>query len=234
MCGRVRLSSDYSEIKIRLRFDAAAPAPNYAADWNKGPTRPMMTAIKTEDGKRIARMMRWGLIPRWAKDTKQSYSTFNARAETVATSAAFRDAWKRGQRCLVVVDSFYEWKKLSSKRGDTQPYAIGLADGGPMTLAGLWESWRDPLNGEEVLSCTVITCEPNTVMEEIHDRMPVILGEQDWAKWLGEDPLTPAEAQALLRPCPDDWLKIWPVSKDVGSVKNNSPDLVRPLDPPLL
>jgi putative SOS response-associated peptidase YedK len=103
MCGRVRLSSDYSEIKIKLKFDLDAPAPNFEADWNKPPTAPMLVAIRSVDGKRIPKMMRWGLLPHWAKDEKVGYSTFNARAEEFTAKPAFRDAWKRGQRCLVVM-----------------------------------------------------------------------------------------------------------------------------------
>jgi SOS response associated peptidase (SRAP) len=114
MCGRVRLSSDYSEIKITLKFDLDAPAPNFEREWNLPPTRPMLVAIRSVDGKRTPKMMRWGLLPHWAKDEKIAYSTFNARSEEFTTRPAFRDAWKRGQRCLVVTDGFYEWKKLAA------------------------------------------------------------------------------------------------------------------------
>ena len=161
MCGRVRLSSDYSEIKIKLKFAPNAPAPNYAPDWNKPPTEPMLVAIRSVDGERMPRMMRWGLLPYWAKDEKLSYSTFNARSEEIRTKPAFRDAWKRGQRCLAVTDGFYEWKKLDLKGKVKQPYAIAMADNGEMVMAGLWDRWRDPKSGSEVLSCTVLTCAPN-------------------------------------------------------------------------
>src|SRR5947208_5392931 len=130
MCGRVRLASDYSEIKIRLKFAADAPAPNFAPDWNKPPTEPMLVAIRSVDGKRIPKMMKWGLIPHWAKDDKLQYSTFNARSEDFTTKPTFRDAWKWGQRCLVVTDGFYEWKKLDAKGKDKRPYAIAMADDG--------------------------------------------------------------------------------------------------------
>jgi hypothetical protein len=121
MCGRVRFSSDYSEIKIRLKFAADAPAPNFAPDWNKPPTEPMLVAIRSVNGKRIPKMMKWGLIPHWAKDDRLQYSTFNARSEDFRTKPAFRDAWKWSQRCLVVTDGFYEWKKLDAKGKDKQP-----------------------------------------------------------------------------------------------------------------
>ena len=115
MCGRVRLANDYSEIKIRLKFAPDAPAPNYEVDYNKPPTMPMLVAIRSVDGQRIPKMMKWGLIPHWAKDDKLAYSTFNARSEEFTTKPAFKDAWRRGQRCLVVTNGFYEWKKLDPK-----------------------------------------------------------------------------------------------------------------------
>jgi putative SOS response-associated peptidase YedK len=123
MYGRARLASEYSEIKIKLKFAPNAPAPNFETNWNLAPTEPMLVAIRSVDGERVPRMMKWGLIPHWAKDPKLQYSTINARAEDFATKPSFRDAWKWGQRCLVVTDGFYEWKKLNAK--EKQPYAIG-------------------------------------------------------------------------------------------------------------
>ncbi|MEH2480463.1 putative SOS response-associated peptidase YedK [Nitrobacteraceae bacterium AZCC 2146] len=129
MCGRVRLASDYSEIKIRLKFAPDAPAPNFEPDWNKPPTSPMLVAIRSVDGQRVPKMMRWGLLPHWAKDEKISYSTFNARSEDFTTKPAFRDAWKRGQRCLVITDGFYEWKKINAKeKQGTHPTSAVLSD----------------------------------------------------------------------------------------------------------
>jgi putative SOS response-associated peptidase YedK len=223
MCGRVRLSSDYYEIKIKLKFDLAAPAPNFEADWNKPPTAPMLVAIRSENGQRVPKMMRWGLLPHWAKDEKISHSTFNARAEEFTTKPAFRDAWKRGQRCLVITDGFYEWKKLDAKGKEKQPYAIAMTEG-QMVMAGRWAK-----SGAEIQSCTILTCGPNDVMAELHDRMPVILAESDWAKWLHEEPATEEELLALLKPCPEDVLKIWPVDKAVGNVKNQGPHFSLPI-----
>jgi putative SOS response-associated peptidase YedK len=146
MCGRVRLSSDYSEIKIALKFELDALAPNFTADWNKPPTEPLLVAICSESGKRIPKMMRWGLLPHWAKDEKLSYSTFNARAEEFTTKPAFKDAWKRGQRCLVVTDGFYDWKKLDPKGKQKQPFAVAMKEG-QMVMAGLWAKLKDPKSG---------------------------------------------------------------------------------------
>ena len=229
MCGRVRLSSDYSEIKIKLKFDLEAPAPNFEREWNLPPTRPMLVAIRSVEGKRTPKMMRWGLLPHWAKDEKIAFSTFNARAEEFTTKPAFKDAWKWGQRCLVVTDGFYECKKLDAKGKNKQPYAIAMADDGQMVMAGLWAKWKDPKSGDQIQSCTILTCRPNAAIAELHNRMPVILDEADWPKWLGEEPATEQELLALLKPCPDDRLKIWPVDKKVGNVRNTGAELVLPI-----
>jgi putative SOS response-associated peptidase YedK len=224
MCGRVRLSTDYSETKIKLKFDAAHPAPNIPASWNVCPTDPMLVAVRSEDGKRIPQQMRWGLIPWWAKDIKVGFSSINARAETVDTAPAFRDAWKKGQRCLVVTDGVYEWKKP-----EKQPYAVAMADGGQMVMAGLWDEWTDKRTGERVKSCTIITCPPNAVIGALHDRMPVILAEKDWPKWLGEEPASPDELKAMLVPCEDDALNMWPVNRQrIGNVRNKDREVAMP------
>jgi putative SOS response-associated peptidase YedK len=136
------------------------------------------------------------LIPRWAKDEKIQYSTHNARSEEFRNKPAFRDAWKRGQRCLVVTDGYYEWKVLDPKGKKNSPTRSRW----PMiVMAGLWETWKSPASGEEISTCTIMTCAPNKSMAEIHDRMPVILDEADWPKWLGEEPATLDELHALLK-----------------------------------
>src|SRR3981081_3757244 len=123
MCGRARLSADYSATRIKLRLAPDGPAQTIPASWNVCPTDPMLVAVHSQDGKRSPQQMRWGLVPWWAKDIKVGFSSINARAETVSTAPAFRDAWKRGQRCLVITDGFYEWKKP-----EKQLYAIAMAD----------------------------------------------------------------------------------------------------------
>lgn len=228
MCGRVHLSSDYSEIRIKLKFDPDSLAPNFEREWNLPPTERVLVAIRSVDGKRTPKMMRWGLLPHWAKDEKISFSTFNARAEEFTTKPAFRDAWDRGQRCLIVTDGFYEWKKLDPKGKDKQPYAIAMADAAPMVMAGLWARWNSP-SGEEIQSCTILTCGTNSIMGKLHNRMPVIVAESDWPKWLGEEPATEEELLAMLKPCPDEALKIWPVDKRVGNVRNKGPQLATPV-----
>jgi putative SOS response-associated peptidase YedK len=223
MCGRVRLANEWSEIKIKLKFHADSAAPNIPPQWNIPPTGTLLTAIRSMDGRRVPEKMRFGLIPRWAKDAGTAFSTFNARAESVTDKPAFRDAWRRGQRCLVVADGFYEWRK-----SDKQPFAIGMADDELMTMAGLWDEWQDRVSGENVRSCTIITTEPNETIAKLHDRMPVILDESDWPKWLGEEPATEAELKAMLRPCAPDRIKMWAVGKAVGNVRNDGPHLAEP------
>jgi putative SOS response-associated peptidase YedK len=129
----------------------------------------------------------------------------------------------------VVTDGFYEWKKLDPKGKEKQPYAIAMADGGQMVMAGLWAKWKDPKSGDEIQSCTILTTCSNGVMGELHDRMPVILAKEDWGKWLGEDPATNDELLAILKPSPDDVLKVWPVDKKVGNVRNKGAELVLPI-----
>jgi putative SOS response-associated peptidase YedK len=231
MCGRVRLSSDYSEIKIQFRMPPQVDIPNFGPNWNGAPTQILPVArFDAETGHCRLDLARWGLLPFWAKDAKLSYSTFNARAETVATQPAFRDAFKRGRRCLVPVDSFYEWQTLGPK--EKQPHAIALASGRVMALAGLWDTWKNPVSDESIRSYTIITCTPNDRMAQIHNRMPVILPEASWEAWLGEKPVTPGELQDLLRPCPSDDLVMWPVDKRVGNVRNNDPSLIEPINMP--
>ncbi|MGD0723355.1 MAG: SOS response-associated peptidase [Roseiarcus sp.] len=222
MCGRVRLPNDYSEIKIKLRFDDAAPAPNLRASWNIAPTQDLLAAVRDPaSGARIPVLMRWGLVPSWAKDIRIGVSTFNARADTLRVKPAFRGAWRAGRRCLIVTDGFYEWR-----RGDKQPFAIARADAPFTVMAGLWEDWKSPA-GERIRSCTIITTEANELLAPLHDRMPVILAEADWPRWLGEAPAGEAELAALLGPYPSELMKLWPVGRAVGNVRNDGPALVQ-------
>jgi putative SOS response-associated peptidase YedK len=228
MCGRVRLSDDFSEIKIAFRIPPEYPTPNtYAPSWNVAPTDSLpIVRYDSKAGERSLDLMRWGLVPYWAKDTKIGFSTINAMAETVDSKPVFREAFKR-RRCLVPVDNFYEWQKIGPK--EKQPYAIALADRGIMALAGLWENWKSPAS-EWVRSFTIITTTPNELCAPIHNRMPVILPPETWPAWLGEDPAEPAQLKAMLAPYPADRMTCWAVDKRVGNVKNNDPSLVKPVN----
>src|SRR5712671_355430 len=148
----------------------------------------------------------------------------NAMAETVASKPACRDAFARGQRCIVPVDAFYEWKKIGTRK---QPYAIVGADGLPLALAGLWERWEDRASSDRVQSFTIITTTPNDLCGAIHDRMPVILPREKWAAWLGEREADADELRwMILRPYPAQLMRAYPVGPRVDNVRNNDAALL--------
>ncbi len=219
MCGRVKLADDVTELRqeLAIKWDKLG---DYRPRYNVAPTTPV-PVVTSARAERTLEWMRWGLIPAWAKDAKISYSTFNARADSVATKPSFRGAWKAHRRCLVATAGFYEWRK-----SDKQPFCVALGNKGPMLMAGLWEEWKPP-EGEKVRSCTIITTEANPLMAAIHDRMPVIIGPEDWAAWLGEQPI--ADPAALLRPFPAERLTLWPVDKRIGNVQNQGRELAEPI-----
>ena len=155
----------------------------WGASYNVAPqTFQPVVRLNRDTGQREIVLMRWGLIPYWSKDAKIGYSTINAKAETVATAPAFREAFKR-RRCLVPADAFYEWQKLDPKH--KQPFAIALASREPYGFAGLWERWKDPQTREWLETFSIITTDPNQVVAPLHNRMPVIIERKDYARWLG-------------------------------------------------
>lgn len=222
MCGRYGRRADKQRIAQWMQshntsvFDDSCLAPSY----NVAPQSFQPVVRMNEDGARELQLMRWGLVPAWAKNASAGFSPINAKAETIATSPMFREAFKR-RRCLVPADLFYEWQKTGEKT--KQPYAIGLRDGGIFAFAGLWEAWKDPAAGLTLQTYTIITTDPNELMEQIHNRMPVIVQPQDYSRWLDPDPSQPPID--LLRPYPADEMKAWKVSQRVGNVRNNAPDL---------
>jgi putative SOS response-associated peptidase YedK len=222
MCGRVRLSSDVSEIKLVFSIPPHRPTPNFPPSWNVAPTDSLpVVRYDAKASERSLDMVRWGLVPFWAKDIKVGFANINAKAEGIDTKPAFREAFER-RRCLVPVDSFYEWKKTATGK---QPYAIALADGRLMALAGLWENWRSP-TGEWMCSFAIITTTPDELCAQLHNRMPVVLKPDCWRVWLGEDPADVSTLKALLAPLPSEEMTCWPVSARVGNVKNNDPGLI--------
>jgi putative SOS response-associated peptidase YedK len=224
MCGRYGRRADKQRIAEWMQahntdvFDDSYLAPSYnVAPQSLQP----IVRLDNETGERELTIMRWGLIPFFAKDPEIAYSTINARAETVATSPVFREPMKR-RRCLVPATGFYEWQALDKK--SKQPWAIELADGNLFAFAGLWDRWKDKATGQPLETYTIITTDPNELLEPIHNRMPVILSPQDYSRWL--DPGDPKQLPVdLLRPYPAEEMRAWKVSAAVGSVKSNSPEL---------
>ncbi len=222
MCGRAKLPDDVSEIKLDLKIDFDEIA-DYRPSWNAAPTTKLPVVV-SRNGERTLTLMRWGLIPSWAKDLKIGHATFNARAESLDTRPAFRGAWQAGRRCLVIADGYYEWRDA-----DKQPFAVALGNRGPMTFAGLWDTWRAE-DGNTIRSFAIITTAANDLLEPLHDRMPVLIPPDRWAAWLGEKSTTGTALNAMLKPYPGAAMTFWPVDRAVGDVRNDSPDLFAPLN----
>ncbi len=201
MCGR--FGFDMPPKRAAAAF-GLAEEPQYAPGLNYAPGAYVLAILPTQEGSRIGRSLRWGLVPHWAKDPQTDYKMFNARAETVAEKPSFRTAFKR-RRCLIPATRFYEWKKEGKNK---EPYAIGLADETPFAMAGLWESWQGP---EEIglYTCTIITTSANELIAPLHDRMPVILTPEACVRWLNPT-LSATALQQLLRPHAPQTMRLWP------------------------
>src|SRR5262245_13539832 len=197
MCGRYSITTNVEALR---RLFAFLELPNLTPSWNVAPTHSAPGVRLAGGGPRPLAMLRWGLVPFWAKDLKVGASLINARADTTGTKPAFRSAF-RERRCLVPADGFYEWKRVD---GGKQPYRITMADGDPFAFAGLWESWGSKT--EPVETFAIITTEPNALAATVHDRMPVILDPADFDRWLAEP------AAELLRPYPAVRMRAYPVS----------------------
>jgi len=212
MCGRYSLTTPVESLRRLFEFPEL---PNLAPRYNVAPTQEAPVVRRGDDGDSHLALLRWGLIPSWAKDRTIASRLINARAETVATTNAFRAAFK-SRRCLVLADGFYEWRTEGDRR---QPHRIVRADGGAFAMAGLWESWRDKAGDTVLESFTIITTEANALVKTIHARMPVILDAHDHAAWLGSPAIE--ERRALLRPCPPEMLHAYRVGPRVNSPRND-------------
>ncbi|GAP14150.1 uncharacterized conserved protein [Longilinea arvoryzae] len=220
MCGRFTLFLAADDLREELELNAVPV--DWAPRYNVAPTQPVLAV--TDPTERDATWMRWGLVPSWAKDLSIGNRMINARAETLAEKPSFRTAFAQ-RRCLIPANGFYEWQKSGTEKGPSQPYFISLREGRAFAFAGLWEVWHSP-EGEEVKSCTIITTTPNARMEQIHDRMPVILtGERMW-NWLGWN--DPRQLAGLLAPYPAEEMQAVRVSRKVNDPNLDVPDLVQP------
>ncbi len=217
MCGRFTNKLTWNDIIRLYRLTPNAPPHNLRPRYNVCPTDIIDTIVFEQDMPFLV-PMRWGLVPRWwNKSLKEiKLATFNARAETVTTKPFFRDTFKR-TRCLIPISGYYEWQDTSDGK---QPWYFTAKDGSPaLTVAGLWDQWKNPETGEPLKSCTMIVTEPNPFVAEVHDRVPVLLTERQFEPWL-----TGEVGQEFLKPPPNDFLQKWPVSKRVNSSRADVDD----------
>ncbi|MEX2546605.1 MAG: SOS response-associated peptidase [Chloroflexota bacterium] len=207
-------------------FDAEVRAPGAFEElgprYNVAPTQPVTVVLQRDDG-RFIELHRWGLVPAWAKSPAVGARMINARAETVATSSAFRASFLR-RRCVIPADGFYEWRREGKAR---KPFLIHAPSDEPLAFAGLWAPWRDPASGEWLLSAAVVTTAANTTVGQLHNRMPAILSADEWPPlWLDPMIADPGLLSDLLHPADDDLLRIDAVSARVNNANNEGPDLL--------
>ncbi|MGM7703317.1 SOS response-associated peptidase [Pseudalkalibacillus sp. Hm43] len=222
MCGRFTLTAEIDLLMDWFDIDEFAPGFDLQPRYNIAPSQDIV-AIVSNEGKRRAGFLKWGLIPFWAKDPSIAYKMINARAETVPEKPSFKHAFKR-RRCIIPADGFYEWKKEGKQK---QPKYIKMKNDKPFGFAGLWEKWKDE-QGNPVHTCTILTTEPNDLMEDIHNRMPVILPKDDYSKWLEWD----GEQEALvdmMQPFEASDMMAYNVSTIVNSPRNEVPECIEEL-----
>jgi putative SOS response-associated peptidase YedK len=224
MCGRYKLSR--RKQLVEEYFDSVSDEPDWSPRFNIAPTQPVpvIRQHSTEPVRQLS-LMRWGLIPSWAKDSSAASSMINARSETAATKPAFRDAVK-SRRCLIPADGFYEWRRDGKSR---QPYCFEINEGELFAFAGLWERWRDP-SGQWVQSCSILTTIPNAVTSAVHDRMPVILDPDAYDLWLDPGMTNVAAALELLKPFDARLMRSYPVSTRINHVANDDEECAVPVE----
>jgi putative SOS response-associated peptidase YedK len=221
VCGRYASGRDPRDLASHFRVEEVPEETALPPSYNVAPTDPVY-GVLVRDDVRLLRVLRWGLVPSWAKEAKVGARFINARRETVAEKPAFRAAYAR-RRCLLPADGYYEWQVVDGRK---QPWFLSARDGSPLAMAGLYEVWKAP-DGERLWTCTVITTDAADEHGDIHDRTPLLVPEADWARWL--DPSVEDPGQDLLVPGVSGVLQAWPVDPAVGNVRNNRPELVEPL-----
>ncbi|MFQ5546176.1 MAG: SOS response-associated peptidase [Acidiferrobacterales bacterium] len=222
MCGRYGL---YSSQERLVEHFGLASAPAVKARYNIAPSDAVgVVRIPPKYDRRVWDQLHWGLFPSWAQDKKIGYRMINARAESIAQKPSFRDAFKY-QRCLVPADVFYEW--MVGPDGKKYPYAVGLKDERPFGFAGLWDRWQDA--SEIIESCTIITTDANELLKSLHERMPVILPETEYERWLDPTTQNPAALQPLLKPYNSETMKAYPVSTRVNDPRNDDQACIAPV-----
>jgi putative SOS response-associated peptidase YedK len=226
MCGRVIQSSTPFRLAIVEGLDVRDSGfHNYPPRWNGAPSQELLVIRRNHHtGELSLDPLRWGLVPYWCEDPRGGRKPINAKCETVRALPTFRDAYCR-RRSILPVDGFFEWKAIKGQK-TKQPYAIGMKDGSPFGLGGLWENWKDPASGEWVRTFAIITTDANELVAEIHDRMPLILAPGDYVRWLGEEP----DPSDLMRPSPAEPMRMWPISTRVNKPENDDPSIVEPIE----
>jgi putative SOS response-associated peptidase YedK len=226
VCGRFSITGDLDFYAEYFGVDEVVTE-ELEKSWNVAPTDPVYV-IAEREGKRQLRSMGWGLVPHWAEDSRTIH--INARSETVASTPAFRDSFAR-KRCLIPADGFYEWE--SPEHGRT-PHWVYRADGFPMAFAGIWATRQDPTTGDWHRTCSIVTAAARGVIASIHDRMPVSLVPEVWDSWLDRGLQDPEAAFSLIQPIDPNSIMEHIVSRQVNSVKNNTPDLRDRIEPETL
>jgi len=224
MCGRYRLSR--RKQIIEEYFDTADWQDDWNPRYNIAPTQsvPVIRQHPKEPVRQIS-MMKWGLVPSWAKDASGAAGMINARCETAATKPAFRDPLKF-RRCLIPADAFYEWKRTATSK---QPYCFEVNEGESFAFAGLWDGWKGP-DGQWIRTCSILTTTPNAVTSAVHDRMPVILDRDNYDLWLDPAMQNVAAISELLKPCDGRLMRCYPVSSRVNHVANDDAECSRPVE----
>jgi putative SOS response-associated peptidase YedK len=223
MCGRITATFEFSDIRVRWNLDRDLTG--YTPRFNIAPeTSPHIPVIVRQKGVNECRFMQWGLIPSWAKDPTIGNRMINARAESLTEKPAFKDLVGT-RRCIIPADGFYEWRKEGKRK---VPMWVRLKTKEPFGLAGLWDVWRKP-DGKKVESFTIITTEPNELIEPIHNRMPVILRLEDEEQWLDVSRTPFAKARSLLTPLPEELMVAHDVSLIVNSAKYDGPECIQPV-----
>ncbi|MEH7356967.1 SOS response-associated peptidase [Neobacillus drentensis] len=222
MCGRFTLTATFEEIINRFDIQSFLEEELYSPSFNIAPSQSVLAVIN--DG-RVNRMglLKWGFVPPWAKDLSIGNKMINARAETISEKPSFRNAFKK-KRCIVIADSFYEWKRHEDKT--KTPMRIKLKSNELFAMAGIWEGWKSP-DGKTLYTCSVITTGPNELMKDIHDRMPVILKREDEKIWLDPGISDTTSLKPLLVPFDENEMETYEVSSLVNSPKNNSIELIQ-------
>lgn len=222
MCGRFTIFANFTDIINRFDIEAGIQEELYRPSYNVAPSNSVLSVINDGSKNRLG-YLRWGLIPSWAKDEKIGYKMINARAETLTEKSSFRNAYQK-RRCLILADSFYEWKRNDDK--SKIPMRIKLKSDELFSMAGLWERWNSP-KGNYIYTCTIITTTANELIKSIHDRMPVILKPEDEKTWLDPSIHNPNELNHLLKPLSEEVMEAYEVANLVNSPKNNYPDLIK-------